>query len=381
MRIGLIAPPWVPVPPPAYGGTEAVVDNLARGLAGLGHDVRLFTVGESTCPVHREYLYEKGFSPIGVAVPEAAHVLAAYEALADVDIIHDHTAMGPLIGPRPAGPPVVTTCHGPFDPMNMRNIASFADRVAVVAISRSQRRSAEPIHVTSVIHHGIDLDTYRYGPGGGGYLMWIGRMCPEKGAHRAVEFARAAGRKLLMVSKIREAEEHEFYQRQVRPLLGPDDPEPQELPLLDRVRLLQGADALLNPIDWPEPFGLVMAEALACGTPVLAYPRGAAPEIVDHGRTGFLCSNLEETVAAIDLIDTIDRRDCRSAAQERFDMHRMARDHVALYERILTRGPRHEVMRSGLEPVHRLGDSRHSPRATSRNGQTPKAGTTSEALN
>ncbi len=337
MRIGLIAPPWVPVPPPAYGGTEAVVDNLARGLAALGHDVRLFTVGESTCPVDREYLYEQAFTPIGIAVPEAAHVLAAYEALADVDIIHDHTALGPLIGPRIDGPPVVSTCHGPFDPMNSRNIASYADHVAVVAISHDQKRRGEPVPITAVIHHGIDLDSYRYGPGGGGYLMWIGRMCAAKGPHRAVEFARAAGRRLVMVSKIREDDEREFYEKHVRPLLGPEDPEPQELPLQQRVRLLQHADALLNPIDWPEPFGLVMAEALACGTPVLAFPSGAAPEIVDHGRTGFLCTGTPDMLDAIERIDTIDRADCRADAEQRFDMHRMARDHVALYRRILAR--------------------------------------------
>ncbi|MBF6181446.1 glycosyltransferase family 4 protein [Nocardia otitidiscaviarum] len=337
MRIGLIAPPWVPVPPPAYGGTEAMVDNLARGLSALGHEVRLFTVGTSTCPVSRSHLYEQPFSPIGVAVPEAAHVLAAYAELEDVDIIHDHTALGPLIGPRRDGPPVVSTCHGPFDQMNSRNIAAFADRVTLVAISHAQRRFAAPVPIDAVIHHGIDLDTYHYGEGGGGYLMWIGRMCAAKGPHRALRIARQAGRKLVMVSKIREREEHEFYHEQVRPLLGPDDPEPRELPAHDRVRLLRSADALLNPIDWPEPFGLVMAEALACGTPVLAFPKGAAPEIVDHGRTGFLCADTATMLAAIDRIPTLERRDCRTAAERRFGLDRMARDHVALYRRVLAR--------------------------------------------
>ncbi|RDI55198.1 glycosyltransferase family 4 protein [Nocardia mexicana] len=341
MRIGLIAPPWVPVPPPAYGGTEAVVDNLARGLAALGHEVRLFTVGESTCPVRREHLYERPFTPIGVAVPEAAHVLAAYDALADVDIIHDHTALGPLIGPREDGPPVVSTCHGPFDEMNHRNIAAFADRVWVVAISHAQKRFGAPIPISAVIHHGIDLDTYRYGDGGGGYLMWIGRMCADKGPHRALEVARAAGRKLVMVSKIREDAERAFYEQQVRPLLGSGDPEPLELPAAERVRLLRRADALLNPIDWPEPFGLVMAEALACGTPVLAFPHGAAPEIVDHGRTGFLCADRAAMREAVERIASIDRRACRAAVERRFSLARMARDHVALYQRILhsTRRP------------------------------------------
>ncbi|WP_067537041.1 glycosyltransferase family 4 protein [Nocardia crassostreae] len=301
--------------------------------------MRLFTVGESTCPVSRSHLYQQPFSPIGVTVPEAAHVLAAYEELADVDIIHDHTALGPLIGPRPDGPPVVSTCHGPFDPMNSRNIAAYADRVAVVAISHAQKRFAAPIPITAVIHHGIDLDTYHHDDGGG-YLLWIGRMCAAKGPHHAVRIARAAGRKLVLVSKIREAEEHAFHQQHVRPLLGPDDPEPQELPTADRVRLLRSADALLNPIDWPEPFGLVMAEALACGTPVLAFPRGAAPEIVDHGRTGFLCADNQSMRQAIDRLPTIDRRACRTAAETHFSLARMARDHAALYRRILARTDR-----------------------------------------
>ncbi|RJO73675.1 glycosyltransferase family 4 protein [Nocardia panacis] len=339
MRIGLIAPPWVPVPPPAYGGTEAVVDNLARGLAALGHDVRLFTIGESTCPVPRLHLYDEAFTPIGITVAEAAHVLAAYERLTDVDIIHDHTALGPLIGPSIDGPPVVSTCHGPFDSMNARNIGSFAGRVAVVAISHDQRRTAATIPITQVIHHGIDLDAYRYGPGGGGYLIFIGRMCAAKGVHRAVEIARRAGRKLVIVSKIREQEEFDYYNERVRPLLGPDDPEPRELGREDRIRLLRSADALLNPIDWPEPFGLVMAEALACGTPVLAFPSGAAPEIVEHGRTGFLCRDTDAMVAAIDRIDSIDRRTCRAAAEAQFDMHRMAREHAVLYHRILNARP------------------------------------------
>ncbi|MEV2225951.1 glycosyltransferase [Nocardia vinacea] len=243
--------------------------------------------------------------------------------------------------------------------MNVRNIASFADRVAVVTVSLAQKRSAAPIPIAEVIHHGIDLNTYRYGPGGGGFLLFIGRMCEAKGVHRAVQFARQAGKRLVIVTKIREAEERRYYEQQVRPLLGPDDPEPRELALRDRVRLLQAAEALLNPIDWPEPFGLVMAEALARGTPVLAFPRGAAPEIVEPGRTGFLCTETEDMLAAIDRIPTIDRRTCRAAAERRFDMHRMARDHVALYRRILAQTPSRAAVVTASGPPDR--DIAHAP--------------------
>jgi glycosyltransferase involved in cell wall biosynthesis len=335
MKIGLIVPPWVPVPPPAYGGTEAVVGNLATGLAMLGHDVHLFTVGDSTCPVERSHLFEHPTAQIGVGEAELMHVLAAYEEFADLDIIHDHTSLGPFVGATQGSPPVVVTNHGPFTPMRQEMFRMMAQNAHIVAISESQRRAAGSVPIAAVIHHGIDLSAYRYGPGGGGYVVFVGRMNAEKGVHRAVQVARLARRKLLMITKIREPEERRYYTERVRPLMGPDDPEPREEPLGPRVELVRHADALINPIGWPEPFGLVMAEALACGTPVLAFPNGAAPEIVDHGRTGFLCRDISEMADALDRVDTIDRQLCRSTAQRRFDRLRMARDHEQLYHRIL----------------------------------------------
>src|ERR1035437_7773521 len=174
MRIGLIAPPgvagpppppWVPVPPPAYGGTEVVIDNLARGLQALGHEVRLFTVGKSTCPVPREYLYQSGIEPMGADVPEAAHALAAYEAFADCDIIHDHTALGPLLASQHGirRPPVVTTSHGPFTAQTRRIFATVARHASIVAISHSQARSAGRIPIAAGIYHGIDPGLYQIG--------------------------------------------------------------------------------------------------------------------------------------------------------------------------------------------------------------------------
>lgn len=336
MRIGLIAPPWIAVPPPAYGGTEAVVDNLARGLASRGHDVRLFTVGDSTCPVPRAHLYPHPLAVMGGGEQEAAHVLAAYDELADADVIHDHTAVGPLIaaGAPTALPPVVTTAHGPFDAMRLRTFARIAESTSIVAISRAQRRYARDVPISAVIHHGIDLDVYTEGPGDGGYLLFVGRMSEDKGVHRAVRVAKRAGRMLVIATKIREPEEHRYYEERVLPLLGPDDPRPIEAPLDQRVELMRHADALLNPICWPEPFGLVMAEALACGTPVLAFPHGAAPEIVDHGTTGYLCADEDEMVAALDRLPRIRRAACRHAAVSRFAAERMARDHENLYQRV-----------------------------------------------
>jgi len=339
MRIGLIAPPWIPVPPPAYGGTEVVIGNLARGLLALGHDVRLFTVGESTCPVPRQWLFSSPVEPIGAPAAEAAHALAAYEALADADIIHDHTDLGPRLAGRRGiiRAPVVTTFHARVTPQSRRLLAETARHAAIVAISHAQARSFAGIPVAAVIHHGIDLDVYTPGPGLGGYVLFIGRMSADKGVHHAVRAARRAGWPLIISAKMREPAERAYFDEQVRPLLRPGDARPAEQPLAARLALLRNAVALLNPITWPEPFGLVMAEALACATPVLAFPNGAAPEIIDHGRTGYLCQGEEDMTAALADVHRIDRPDCRAAAERRFSVARMAADHERLYRAILAR--------------------------------------------
>jgi glycosyltransferase involved in cell wall biosynthesis len=345
MRIGLIAPPWVPVPPPAYGGTEVVIDNLARGLQELGHEVRLFTVGESECPVPTDFLYPKAIAPIGVTVPETAHVLAAYESLADMDIIHDHTFVGPLIsglrGMR--RPPVVVTNHGPFNGETQPIFVEVGKHASILAISHSQARQAQTyggVQIVEVIHHGVDLDLYKPGPGGGGYLMFIGRMSPDKGVHHAVRVAKKAGKQLMLSTKMREENEIAYFEAEVRPLLDAGDEMPSEMPVDRRIELLQQADAMLNPITWGEPFGLVMAEALACATPVLAFPNGAAPEIIDAGKTGYLCRDEEEMISAVDRVADIDRGMCREAAARRFSLQRMARDHERYYRRLLERESR-----------------------------------------
>ncbi len=339
MKIGLIAPPWVPVPPVAYGGTEAVIADLAVCLRSAGHEVVLFTVGESTCPVRRRHLYPAAVPTMNDALHEAAHARAAYQAMADeaVDVVHDHTLLGPLLA-RATGfdsAPVIVTNHSPFGAETNALFAASGE-VAVVAISHAQARGATG-PVSAVIHHGIDLASYRAGPGGGDYLLFVGRMSADKGVHRAVRVAHATGRRLVMAAKMRQPEELEYFERQVRPLLRPGDEPPRERPLHERIELLRHADALLLPIRWPEPFGLVMVEALASGTPVLAFPLGAAPEIVQDGRTGFLCADEAAMVAAAKRIPELDRRACRTDAERRFGRDRMTDDYLRLYRRVRTR--------------------------------------------
>lgn len=344
MRIGIVAPPWLPVPPPRYGGTEAIVDQLARGLHAAGHEVLLWTTGDSTCPVPRGCVLERAETErMGFDAIELHHLVRGYEALVGwgAEVVHDHTLIGPVYACRFPDLPVVTTNHGPFDEHLADLYRAVGDDVPVIAISHDQAARAPGVPIAAVIHHGIDLDRFPVGDGGGDergpYFVFLGRMAPEKGARRAALAARRAGVRLIIAAKMRERWEHEFYEQQVRPLLDDDITFVGEVGGQDKLRLLQGATALVNPIRWPEPFGLVMIEALACGTPVLAFPEGSAPELVDHGVTGFLCQDLDDLVARLADAHRLDRADCRAAAVRRFSTARMVDDHLALYQRVLAR--------------------------------------------
>lgn len=336
MKIGIISPPWVPVPPPAYGGTEAVVDRLARGFHALGHDVLLFATGDSTCPVETRWVWEQAEGMrIGMAAVELRHLLHAYEAVRGCDIVHDHTLIGPVYAREFPDLRVVTTNHGPFND-ELRDIYRFVGpRVPVIAISHSQAASAGDVPVARVIHHGIDPEAFPVGRGDGGYFLFLGRMTPEKGARRAALVARKAGVRLVIAAKMREPWEHRFFAEQVQPLLSEDVEYVGEVGGREKCELLAGARALLNPIRWPEPFGLVMIEAMACGTPVLSFREGAAPEIVDDGVTGFLCEDEEDMAATLERVDEIDRRACRAAVEGYFSTRRMVEDHLRLYRDVL----------------------------------------------
>jgi glycosyltransferase involved in cell wall biosynthesis len=340
MKIALVAPPWVPVPPPAYGGTEAVIDRLARGFAGLGHEVTLVATGDSTCPVPTRWIWEHAATDrLGEAVVEISHVAHAYEIVRSHDIIHDHTLIGPLFAAQFGDLPVVTTNHGPFDRELKALYRSVSPRVPVIAISHDQARRAEGIPIASIIHHGLDLASFPVGAGDGGYVACLSRMAPCKGVAIAASVARRAGVRLLIAAKMQQPAEREYFEREVRPLLGHGVEYLGEIGAAEKLELLGGAGALLNPIEWPEPFGLVMIEALACGTPVLAFPNGAAPEIVRHGRTGFLCHSATEMEAALDEVGGLDRDACRRDVEEHFSSELMVRRHLDLFARVQAHTP------------------------------------------
>jgi glycosyltransferase involved in cell wall biosynthesis len=336
VRVALIAPPWIPVPPPAYGGTEAVLDVLARGLAVAGHDVVLATTGDSTCPVKRTWTYPfaRG-EEIGSVVIELRHLLHAYDAVEGADIIHDHTVAGPILAERFSASPVVTTNHGPFTEDVKALYRVTAHLVPVLAISHHQASMAGDIPIARVIHHGVDVDRFPVGPGTGGYLLFLGRMSPTKGVREAVEIARRTGAPLIIAAKMRERGEREYFDSMIAPLLTADVQYAGEVGSAEKLALLGNAFALLNPIRWDEPFGMCMIEALASGTPIIATPRGAVPEIVDHGVTGFLCADDDQMDRAIADVASLDRRACRAAAETRFSANRLVADHVALYRDLL----------------------------------------------
>lgn len=336
MRIAIVAPPWLPVPPRAYGGTENVLDTFARGLKDAGHEVLLCTTGDSTCPVDKRFVFESAIGVgVGNSVDEIRHVAHSYGEVQDVDVVHDHTLVGPLYSSAFPHLPVVTTNHGPFNADLIDLYRTISGRVPVVAISHHQASTAKDVSIAAVIHHGVDLDDFPIGSGGGGYALFLGRMHPGKAPHVAARAARAAGIPLRIAAKMREPAEHDYFDAMVRPLLGGDVTYIDEVDRRSKFELLSGAECLLNPIAWPEPFGMVMIEALACATPVITTQFGAAPEIVEDGSVGFISTNEAGLVRALGRISEIDRSTCRRHVERHFSVEHMVDKHIALYERTI----------------------------------------------
>ncbi len=333
LRVGIIAPPFLPVPPAGYGGIERVVATLAEGLLERGHEVTVFAAPPSTTRAH---VVTPLAVPAQLGDPAAVddelfHVASAYLEAPAFDLIHDHTAMGPplgaLVGSRT---PVVHTLHGPWTASNRRLFGLLHRQIHLVAISHAQRAGNPRIRYAGVVHNGIDLSIHPFNPTKEDFLVFVGRVSPEKRPEVAVEVARRAKRPLVMIIKRKEPPEHAYWEQVVAPRLTGDvevlDQPPHEV----KIALMGRARALLFPIDWPEPFGLVMTEAMACGTPVIARPLGSAPEIVAHGVTGFLCSTVGQMVDAVGAVGAL----CPAACRVRVEQHFSAEAMVAGYERL-----------------------------------------------
>jgi glycosyltransferase involved in cell wall biosynthesis len=329
--IAEVAPPWFPVPPTGYGGIEALVHTLVEGLVARGHDVTLFASPESRTSARL-------VSPLGRTVSltdpfasdlEMAHVLSSFRQARDFDVIHDHTWSGMMLGAALDGPPVVHTIHGPWDDRARIRYQGVDDTVRLVAISDAQMASNPTVQYAGRVHNGVDVGSFPFRERKEDFLLFLGRSTPDKGPDLAIKAARLAGLPLVMVVKRHEDREIEYWEAVVEPLLG-DDVEVMADDS-EKLDLLSRAKATLFPITWPEPFGLVMIESMACGTPVIALPRGAAREVIDDGRTGFLCRSVEEMAEAVDRMGTISPEACRERVAALFSKQVV----VDGYERIL----------------------------------------------
>jgi glycosyltransferase involved in cell wall biosynthesis len=334
LRIAVIAPPWIPVPPVGYGGTETVIDILCRGLRAEGHDVLLVSSGDSECPVERRAVHPVALGTVtATAAAEIGHAAFGYEAAEawGADIVHDHTLSGPALGAVSSKIPVVTTNHGPFTGDLAAVYRWISWHVPVIAISRSQAMTAAACRVAAVIHHGVDVDRYPEKRPGGDHVLFMGRMCHDKGVHVAIEVAHRAGVPLLIAAKMREPAEREYFDAYVAPHLGNGVEYVGEADRGAELELLGSASCLLNPIQWDEPFGMVAIEALAAGVPVVTTPRGAMPEIVEEGVSGFVRDTVEHLADAVWHATTLDPTACRRRAEECFSMQAMAANHARFY--------------------------------------------------
>lgn len=342
MRIAEIAPPWVSVPPPSYGGIELVVSLIADGLVDRGHDVTLFASGGSrtkgtlVSPLEATpKLAEMGLS----VTDDNIHTLSAYLHADEFDVIHDHSGWGPAFGALLNGrPPVVRTLHGPWSRDARRFHAALAGRVHLVAISKSQASLNADLTYAGVVYNGLDLDVYPYRDEKEDFLLFLGRCSPEKGPELAVEVAKRAGKHLKMVVKCAEPAEIEYWERMVEPRLTGDEDIVFEVSHDEKVDLLSRAQGTLCTIQWPEPFGLVMAESMACGTPVIAVPMGAAPELVADGETGFLRSDIDELVECVAMLKGISPEACRARVADNFTAGTMVSGYEKVFERVVSSG-------------------------------------------
>lgn len=359
LRILLVAPPWFPVPPPRYGGTELVVGNLAAGLADRGHDVTVLTTGDATVAATRWSAFDQAPTEhIGDASVELAHLMAAYGRREHFDLIHDHSLLGAAMATLAApATPVVHTLHGRWTPGGTMACRAVQDRCHLVAISHDQaRRAPDGISITRVVHNGIDLSAFPVTTTAQGHLAFLGRANPEKAPHLAVEVARRLGRRLVMGVKVNEPEERAYWRDVVEPAIdGHDVTVVRNATHDDKVAILGGASAVLFPIQWPEPFGLVPVEANACGTPVVAFANGAAVEVVSNDRSGVLVdpsAGVDGLVAAVARAERVTRTGCRQHAEEHFSAERMVDDYEDLYRALVSRttGP---VPRIGSHETNR----------------------------
>ena len=338
MRIAQIAPLTEAVPPKLYGGTERVVSFLTEELVAMGHDVTLFASGDSVTRAILEAVWPRALR-LDPTIRDfmGPHMLLmerVRQMAHEFDVLHFHMDYWPASLFSRQGVPFVTTLHGRLDLPELRPVFAGLPPMSVVSISDSQRLPLPEANFIATIHHGLPEYLLTPRPTTQDYVAFLGRICPEKRPDRAIRIARAAGINLRLAAKVDRAD-IDYHESTIKPMLGPDADLIGEIDDRNKPEFLSGAKALLMPIDWPEPFGLVMIEAMACGTPVIAYGHGSVPEIIEDGVTGFIVSSEEQAVAALRRIDDLSRTRIRAEFERRFTARRMAEDYLDTYERLM----------------------------------------------
>ena len=339
MKIAQVAPLFESVPPQGYGGTERVVSYLTEELVRQGHQVTLFASGDSVTQAHLVAACPRALRLDEQCVDQLAHCMVLLEHVfrqaPTFDLLHFHIDYlhFPLSARQRV--PHVTTLHGRLDIPDLVPVYQTFPSMPVVSISDAQRLPLPGLQWQGTVYHGLPEDLYTFQDTPGSYLAFLGRISPEKGIEQAIAIARQAGMPLKIVAKIDQVD-REYFQAVVQPLL--DDPLVEylgEMGERDKNAFLGQAYALLFPIDWPEPFGLVMIEALACGTPVIAYGRGSVPEVVEDGVTGWIVAGRDDAIQAIAQVSTLSRRRCRQTFEERFSATQMTQNYLRIYQQLL----------------------------------------------
>ncbi|MCC6716641.1 MAG: glycosyltransferase family 4 protein [Acetobacteraceae bacterium] len=339
MRIAQIAPLFEAVPPKLYGGTERVVHWITEALVAQGHDVTLFASGDSVTSAKLDAVWPQALrlSPIADWVATYALLIEHVAQRAhEFDVLHFHIDYWPNSVFSRLGVPFVTTLHGRLDLHEFHMVYNKFPTVPIVSISNNQRRPVPNLGWAGTVYHGMPADLLTPQPSGADkYFAFLGRISPEKRVDRAIEIAGAAGTELRVAAKIDRADQ-EYFDREIKHLFTqPHVNYIGEINDAQKIGFLSDAKALLVPIDWEEPFGLVMIEAMACGTPVIAFRRGSVPEVIDHGVTGFIVDDMKGAIEAARNIDTIDRTGVRRRFDERFTNLRMANDYLAIYKKLI----------------------------------------------
>jgi glycosyltransferase involved in cell wall biosynthesis len=344
VRIAQVCPPWLAVPPKGYGGIEWVVALLADGLVEAGHEVTLFATGDSETKARLEYVYEEapGSKQINEPILDTTHTLFALrDARERFDVLHVHSPFSALAASVETGVPTVHTLHGSFTPEMTRLYSYVADRAWYVAISEAQRGFDPDLRYAGVVYNGIDLSFYTLQEEKEDFVLFLGRAAPEKGWRRAIDTAKRAGERLVSAVKIAHATEEEEWETNIKPVLPSDFEVMGEIEQEHKVDLLRRAKAVLFPIDWPEPFGLVMTEAMACGTPVIGTPRGSVPEVIDDGVTGWIVDvdrYVEQAAERLGRLGEIDPQACRERVRRRFSKEAMVAGYEDVFERVVGAG-------------------------------------------